>query len=263
MANIDSITFAGSIAADGEFIDMGDTFTAGVPSVYTIINFTDMISETPWMVRWYLDGEPFDAYVDEGWAGDSSGQARVQVRGAPLPSGEYIAEVYVNGNLLASETFTIQAGDTTNMDTHISSFFRVRINHPADWVAFEDHSTDNSLYISPLHDNSNFFWYTSFPWDDPDNESVLSGLMVTWYSQHPDLDYGQQGEFFLGGLDQASFMPVTYSDENGNSAAALLVAMATQGEAHMLVIQAPEEEFDQTYDLIFDPMLRSFEIAPQ
>ncbi len=261
-AQISGINFAGGIGANGEFVDVGDSFTAGVPSIYTIINFKEMPPETPWMLRWTLDGDPFDVYIDDSWGGETSGQARVRLRGAPLPSGNYSAEVYVGGKFLSSADFTVQEGDTQTMLPHISSFFQVLVNHPKDWVAFEDHSADSSLFISPQGDNQNFFWYTSFPWADEDNESVLSGLMVTWYSQYPDMEYSEPGEFFLGGQALASYMPVTYSDADGNELAALLVSMSYQGEAHMLVLQAPKAEFDQTYDLIFDPMLRSFEIAP-
>jgi len=112
------------------------------------------------------------------------------------------------------------------------------------------------------NDASNYFWYTSFPWDESDNDSVLSGLMVLWYSQHPDMEFLQQGEFFLGGLAQTSFIPATYTDANGIRMGAYLVGMAHQGNAYLLVLQAPADEFEQTYNAIFDPMLRSLEIAP-
>lgn len=261
-AQISGISFAGGITANGDFVDVGDTFQAGVPSSYTIIDFYEMAPGTPWMVRWYLDGDRFDAYISDGWSGETSGQARVRLRGAPLPSGEYTAEVYGAGNLLSSDNFAVEAGETTAMQSHVSGFFRILINHASDWVVFENHTAESSLFIAPQDENASFFWYTRFPWDETDNESVLSGLMVTWYSQHPDMEYGEPGEFLLGGQSQASFMPVTYSDADENALAALLIAMTTQGEAHMLVLQAPAEEFDSTYDMIFDPMLRSFEIAP-
>jgi len=131
-----------------------------------------------------------------------------------------------------------------------------------EWLVTENKSVDGSLYISDPNNSSTYIWYTSFPWEGTDNDSVLSGLMVLWYGQHPDMQFLEQGEFFLGGLAQASFVPVTYTSENGDGMAAYLVGMAHEGTGYLLVLQSPLEEFSQTYDAIFDPILRSLEIAP-
>ena len=261
-AKVIEITYAGDISADGDLIDVGKSFTPGSPSIYTIINFEQMEVGDAWMVRWVQDGKLYDEYLADKWSGDPASQARVRLRGAPLPGGEYHTEVYVDGNLIATDQFEVQAGETALMQPHVSSFFRILLNHPVEWLVTEDQSENGSLYIANPDDASNYFWYTSFPWDESDNDSVLSGLMILWYGQHPDMEFLEQGEFFLGGLAQTSFIPVTYTNADGIRMGAYLIGMAHQGTAYLLVLQAPADEFELTYHSIFDPMLRSLEIAP-
>jgi len=129
-ATISEITYAGNIAADGSLIDVGDTFTPGSPSIYTIINFENMEEGDKWLVRWYKAGKLYDEYIANVWTGGTAGQARVRLRGAPLPPGEYLTEVFINGNLIVSDHFEVQAGETAAMQPYASSFFRILINHP-------------------------------------------------------------------------------------------------------------------------------------
>ena len=260
---VEQTLFAGGIAADGSLIDAGNTFTAGTPSIYTLIEFSQMSANTPWMVRWYQNGELFDQYIADGWSGDTTGLARLRIKGAPIPAGEYQVDVFIAGNLDANEFFEIEAGETLPMQAYVSGFFRISINHPVEWYASEDHTANNYLYITNPENDNTFFWYTSYASKNNTREDVLSNLMILWFSQHPDLSYGEQGEFFLGGLAQASYMPVTYTNQDGNSIAALLVGMADgAGNAYALVMQAPAIDFDQTYQTVFTPMLHSLWIAP-
>ncbi len=261
-AVVAEITYAGSIAADGDLLDEGDSFTPGSPSIYTVINFEDMQDGNTWMVRWYQAGELYDEYLADVWEAGSAGQARLRLRGAPLPAGEYLTEVYVDGNLIESDHFEVQAGETAAMQPYVSSTFRILLNHPVEWLVTENKTDNGSLYIANPEDASNYFWYTSFPWEGEDNDSVLSGLMVLWFGQHPDIEFLEQGEFVLGGLGQASYVPAVYSDESGARLGTYLVGMVHEGSGYLLVLQAPAETFEQTYDTIFDPMLRSLEIAP-
>lgn len=261
-AVVSEVTYAGNISLDGDLIDQGDSFTPGSPSIYTILSFEDMQEGTTWMVRWYTGGELYDEYIADVWSGGSAGQARVRLRGAPLPAGEYFTEIYADGNLIAESSFEVQAGETAVMQPYVSSSFRILLNHPIEWLVTENRSENGSLYIANPDDASNYLWYTSFPWEEMDNDSVLSGLMVLWYSQHPDIEFLEQSEFFLGGLAQATFVPAIYSDEDGNQMGTYLVGMAHEGYGYLLVLQSPAETFEETYAAIFDPMLRSLEIAP-
>lgn len=109
-----------------------------------------------------------------------------------------------------------------------------------------------------------YFWYTAVPWQPSGNESVLGPLLALWYSKHPDLQYGQQGEFYLGGLAKASFIPASYTDAQGDALQALLVgSVDAAGAAHIMVLQAPAGDFDRTYNTVFDPMLRALQIVGQ
>ena len=263
LGKVEQVLFAGGIAADGSLIDADNTFAAGTPSIYTLIEFSQMSANTPWMVRWYQNGELFDQYIADSWSGDTTGLARLRIKGAPIPTGKYQADVFIAGNLVASEVFEIEAGETLPMHAYVSGFFRISINHPVEWYASEDHTANNYLYITNPEDDDTFFWYTSYASENNAREDILANLMILWFSQHPDLSYGEQGEFFLGGLALASYMPVTYTNQDGNSIAALLVGMADgAGNAYALVMQAPETDFDQTYQTVFTPMLHSLWIAP-
>lgn len=261
-AKVTEIAFAGAIAADGGFLDVGDSFAPGAPAVYTIMRFEEMPPNAPWMVRWYHQDEIYDQYSSTWPDTAGGGQSWVRITGAPMPAGEYQAEIYVSGKLIASENFDVQEGEIAEMTSFTSSYFRLSINHPQEWVVFEDPTMGGYLYASPPDDDQNYFWYNTVPWSGGGGESAIGALLSMWYTLHPDLQYGQQGEFFLGGLAQASFLPTTYASPTGESLSALLVAMVDDaGNAHILVVQSPSEQFDQAYAMVFDPMLRSLEIA--
>jgi len=262
-AKVTDIAFAGGIAADGGFLDVGDSFTPGAPAVYTIMRFEEMPANAPWMVRWYHEDELYRTHTSQWPAeGGGAGQTWMRITGSPMPAGEYAAEIYVSGKLIASESFQVQAGEIAEMTSYTSSYFKLSVNHPADWVVFEDPTLGGYLYASPTDDDRNYFWYNAVPWSGGGSESALGALLSMWYNLHPDLQYGQQGEFFLGGLAQASFLPATYASPTGDALSALLVAMVDDtGNAHILVVQSPSQQFDQVYAMVFDPMLRSLEIA--
>lgn len=261
-AKVTGVTFAGGIAADGGLIDLGKTFTAGVPTIYTLVDFSGMPEGTLWLVRWYKDGEFHTQYIASPWGNVPEGQARVELKGSPIPSGKYQAEVFAAGNLLGSAEFEVQPGEAVAMQPYDSSHFRLSINHPANWLVNENHSNNGFLYISDPDDASSYLWYTSFPWEGTENDEILSSLTVLWYGQHPDMQYAQQGQFFLGGLAEADYIPVTYSGADGESLFAMLVGMVDDaGNAYMLVMQAPKDTFDSTYQTTFDLMLRSLKIT--
>ncbi len=261
-AEVSEIAFAGAITADGGFLDVGESFAPGAPAVYTILRFEQMPAEAPWMVRWYHEDELYQTYSAEWPDSAGGGQSWVRITGSPMPAGAYQAEVYVSGKLIAREGFEVQEGEIAEMTSYASSYFRLSVNHPADWVVFEDPTVGGYLYASPPDDDQNYFWYNSVPWSGGGSESAMGALLSMWYNLHPDLQYGEQGEFFLGGLAQASFLPTTYASPEGEALSALLVAMVDEmGSAHILVVQSPSDEFDQAYAMVFDPMLRSLEIV--
>ena len=261
-AVVSEIAFAGAIAADGSFLDVGDSFTPGVPAVYTIMQFEEMQPNAPWMVRWYHEDELYQTYAAEWPDTGGGGQSWVRITGSPMQAGEYQAEVYVSGKLIANKAFEVQTGEIAEMESYTSSYFRLSVNHPENWVVFEDPTVGGYLYASPPEDDQSYFWYNTVPWSGGGSESALGALLSMWYNLHPDLQYGQQGEFYLGGLAQANFLPATYASLTGESLSALLVAMLDDvGNAHILVVQSPSDQFDQAYSMIFDPMLRSLIIG--
>ncbi len=259
-AQITDLRFAGSVAVDGGLVDVGNTFTAGAPSVYTIVSFDKMESDAAWMVRWYLNGEPYDSYINKKWEGAPKGARRVRVQGSPLPSGNYLAEIYVAGNLMASAKFQVQAGETVAMRPYTSSALRISFNHPNDWLVSGD-PQGSYLYAAPQDNDAYLFWYATVAWKGAPNQGVLGSLLSLWLSKYPDLKRGDAGQIFLGGLTQADFLPVTYSDGKGKLYRALLIGgVDKSNRAHLIAMQAPANEFDKAYTTIFDPMLRGLEI---
>ena len=260
-AQITEIQFAGGQAEDGRFIDVGNEIAAGSPSVFTVIGFESMPYGVPWMVRWYRNDEFYDSVSEDEWNRGRAGLTWIKLTGSPVPAGEYDTEVYVAGNLLASASFEVAAGDVVAMEQYVSSFFKIAINHPTEWVVYEDPTEAGYLYIAPPTDESRYIWYKSLPWEDDSNDSLLAAILSLWYSRFPDLTYADQGEFFLGGLSQAAFLPVQYTDGNGDLLSAVLVATVDHtGIAHVLVMQAPADEFDDIYSTVFDPILRGLDI---
>ncbi len=259
-ASMSSLTFAGEIGSDGVYLDVGESFPAGTPNVYTILSFEAMQPDHPWLVRLYLDGESYNTFQDTGWDHGEGGETWVRFADLPLPAGEYLAEVYVAGNLMISEIFQVETGEFVSVLPYASSAFRLQLNYPEGWVPYEDAAEEGQLFISPPDDYRLYFQYWSRP-AGGDSQTELEGLMNFWLTAYSAVSFGEEGDFYMGRMPGARWVETSYIDPDGIDQAAHLMSMVDPfGDAHFIVIQAPVSEFGAIKRLYFDPMLRSLVI---
>jgi putative serine protease PepD len=105
---ISNIIFARDVTEDGELVDIIDEFPAGITKLVFAFEYAGMESGTAWLDTWYVDGE-----LDERLSGarppwnlEESGiaWATLEFDDPPLPSGEYLLEVSVEDELVATAT---------------------------------------------------------------------------------------------------------------------------------------------------------------
>jgi TolB protein len=106
------ITFALSITQDYEPINSGLFFTHGITQVHAIFNYSHMSPEYTWERVWYLNDREV-ARVVETWTAPESGvfDYFIDNSGRPLPPGDWVLELYVEGKLRALGVFVIEAGE--------------------------------------------------------------------------------------------------------------------------------------------------------
>jgi Tol biopolymer transport system component len=106
---IGDITFALGTTDEYEPIDPGASFEEGILEVNAIFDYSGMLSDYTWERVWYLDGQKILSVPGE-WADPESGRFRLSVDngGEPLPAGDWVLELYVEGELLATDSFTIE-----------------------------------------------------------------------------------------------------------------------------------------------------------
>lgn len=104
------ITFALGVTDGNEPIDPGFLFTEGITEIHAIFEYQDMLPAYTWERVWYLNDREvsrssgdwtesesgvFDYYIDNG--------------GKPLPAGDWILELYVDGKLRSLGVFIIES----------------------------------------------------------------------------------------------------------------------------------------------------------
>jgi len=106
---IGEITFALGATDEYEPIDPADTFEEGITEVHAIFEYSGLSTDNTWERVWYLDGNEM-LRSSEAWAGDKAGifDYFINAGGEPLTPGEWVLELYVEGNLLATGNFTIE-----------------------------------------------------------------------------------------------------------------------------------------------------------
>jgi hypothetical protein len=103
------ITFAPDVTEAYQPIDPGFLFTQGITEIHALFEYRNMSTDHTWERIWYLSDrevarssgpwtEPergiFDYYIDNG--------------GEPLPAGDWILELYVEGKLRSLGVFIIE-----------------------------------------------------------------------------------------------------------------------------------------------------------
>lgn len=110
---IDDITFALGATPDSyEPVDPGISFTEGITEVHAIFDYRGMSSDYTWERVWYLDGDEI-LRTPAQWTGDEAGRFNyfIDAGGETLFPGQWVLELYVEGDLLATGSFTIEAAE--------------------------------------------------------------------------------------------------------------------------------------------------------
>lgn len=107
---IGAITFALGATEDYDPIDPGDSFEGEVTEIHAIFEYSGLSPDFNWERVWYLDGNEM-LRSEEAWSGAEAGvfDYFINAGGEALSPGEWLLELYVEGELLASDTFVIEA----------------------------------------------------------------------------------------------------------------------------------------------------------
>jgi len=104
---ISNIVFARDVTEDGELVDIVDEFPGGITKLVFAFEYAGMQPGIEWLDAWYVDGT-----LDERlsaprppWSLEENGVAWATLDfDDPLPLGEYLLEISVEGELVATAT---------------------------------------------------------------------------------------------------------------------------------------------------------------
>lgn len=107
-AQIGAFVFADAVA-DDQPVNAGDTFS-GIDVIYAFFDYSGMSNGAAWMTTWYLGDQLIldDEYI---WDAGAEGSYYVSLSHPDgLPAGTYTLEISVEGDVVQSGSFTVQAG---------------------------------------------------------------------------------------------------------------------------------------------------------
>ena len=107
------ITFALGVTEDFEPVDADIFFTHGITEVHAIFEYSGISPDTTWERVWYLNDKEV-ARLTEKWAGPEAGifDYFIDNSGRPLPAGDWLLELYVEGELKGLGVFIIDQPET-------------------------------------------------------------------------------------------------------------------------------------------------------
>ncbi len=107
---IGPITFALGATDDFEPISPAISFDEGITEIHAIFDYSGMSKDYTWERVWYLDGDEI-LQNEAPWTDPASGRFDyfLDAGGDPLPAGDWMLEIYMEGELLAIDGFTIES----------------------------------------------------------------------------------------------------------------------------------------------------------
>ncbi|MCS6844292.1 MAG: trypsin-like peptidase domain-containing protein [Caldilineales bacterium] len=103
------ITFAAGQRND-QPVDPGTQFPSGIREVFAFFDYEGMADGVSWRQVWYVDGE-VGLDSEDTWDGGEAGSYWISVYTKNgLPDGQYLLELYVEGELVQSGEFAIGGG---------------------------------------------------------------------------------------------------------------------------------------------------------
>ena len=108
--HIGALTFARDATDDYEPVGPATLFEGEVTEVHAIFEYSGLSPDYTWERVWYLDGQEMLRSA-ELWAGAEAGifDYFINAGGSPLSPGEWVLELYFEGELLAEGSFIIAA----------------------------------------------------------------------------------------------------------------------------------------------------------
>jgi hypothetical protein len=109
-AKIDKITFAPEAADPHEPVNPSLLFSQGITQVHAIFDYSGMSPSYTWERVWLLNDKEVGRKSGP-WTGPASGvfDYSIDNSGKPLPPGDWILEIYVEGKLLSLGAFVVEA----------------------------------------------------------------------------------------------------------------------------------------------------------
>lgn len=118
---VGEITFALGVTEDYEPIDAGFLFDEGITGIHAVFEYTGMSNQT-WERVWQLNETEISRSSDV-WTGPDSGvfDYFIDNGGDAMPAGDYILEIYVDGELRSLGVFIIgeNSGSAKTDDTSL------------------------------------------------------------------------------------------------------------------------------------------------
>jgi hypothetical protein len=106
---VGEITFALGATEEYEPISPSIFFTKGITQVHAIFAYSGMSSKYTWERVWYLNDQEVARGLDL-WSGSDAGvfDYFIDNGGEPLPAGDWVLELYVEGKLTSMGVFIIE-----------------------------------------------------------------------------------------------------------------------------------------------------------
>jgi hypothetical protein len=106
---LSSITFALETSEEGQPLEPDFSFEAGARKVHAVFEYTNLSPAYIWTLVWYHNGTEVLSN-SQPWLDGGTGiyDHLVEADGAPLPTGHWALELYVEGELLSAGSFTIE-----------------------------------------------------------------------------------------------------------------------------------------------------------
>lgn len=104
-----AITFCEDVTDEGECIQPGEFFPAGIQRVWAYFTYQDMQPGQSWGRYWTLDGEMYVDATGESWEDDSDGWMAYSIEGEhELDGGEYRLVLYLDDQPVQEATFQVE-----------------------------------------------------------------------------------------------------------------------------------------------------------
>ena len=103
------IVFAPAVTASNEPVNPGFIFTAGITQVHAVFEYSGMSENNVWERVWYLNEQEISREASP-WPNPGRGifDYSIDNEGKPLPPGDWILELYVDGRLQGLGVFIIE-----------------------------------------------------------------------------------------------------------------------------------------------------------